>query len=126
MKLRQGLRLDIEPKRFVTFYVSLKTLRKENMEMEKRMIGFRPDENTEKIITLTKEMGSTLKEEVARLKARGMDSEAIVYDLYLEAFDRRFRERCHALMNNTKGKPGIGLAELCKLMYDWEASPRKK
>ena len=94
--------------------------------MEKRMISFRPDENTEKIITAVKEMGSKLNEEVARLKRRGIDAEPLAYDLYLEAFDRRFRERCRLLMKGTKEKPGMGQAELIRTMSEYEASPRRK
>jgi hypothetical protein len=96
--------------------------------MEKRNISFRPNESTEKVITVIKEMGATLAEEVGRLKAKGLEADAIAWGLYLDAFDVKFQARCRALMKGTKEKPGLPEAEVIKTMTTWEPSiggPRK-
>lgn len=90
--------------------------------MEKRTISFRPDQNTETIISVVKEMGSSLAEEVGRLKAKGLDADAIAWSLYLDAFDVKFQARCRALKKGTKEKPGLPDAEVVKQMANWEPS----
>jgi hypothetical protein len=96
--------------------------------MEKRTISFRPDQNTEKVVATVKEMGSNLVEEIARLKAKGLDADAIAWSLYLDAFDVKFQARGRAIMKGTKEKPGVNEAEAIKAMTTWEPSiggPRK-
>ena len=73
-------------------------------------------------------MGATLAEEVGRLKAKGLEADAIAWGLYLDAFDVKFQARCRALMKGTKEKPGLPEAEVIKTMTTWEPSiggPRK-
>lgn len=87
-----------------------------------REISFKRDEEATEIITIKRPFGQTWKEELERLKNKGIDAENVMYSLYTDAFDIKLQGKGRTLLKGTKTKPPMSKAEVVKVLIEWEPS----
>jgi hypothetical protein len=91
-------------------------------EVIKREISFKPDAESENILSVFHEIGKDLKGEIERLSKKGLNAEELVFDLYLDSFDIRLQSRGRSLLKGTKTRQALPKAEVIKSLTEWEPS----